>query len=907
MSRTIQYHRQQTTRLKLSLTLRIDLFLIVLFQCLETSAQQHRIEGHLLDKHSKEVIRGVSVNLKSSEGKIIAFKITDDKGYFQLSTSRSIENTLLEVNHISYSRFSIPLPSNLKNIRIELEQSVTQIEEVSVKSRPKIRQQGDTLAYNVEGFAKEEDRSVGDVLKRMPGIEVTDDGQIKYQGKAISNFYIDGDDLLDDKYTIGSRTIPHNMVRDVQVMNNHEHLKVLKGKRFTDNVALNLVIKDDAKLKLTGQAKLGGGLPSLYDGEVNSLLFNKKYKSLNALFSNNIGNDLAGDFRGFNSETILSKMGTSSINNLLSLGVVGGPPLSKVYYYRNKSTAVHLNNMVSTKNAWQIKSNVQVLYDANNNKFNGFSEYLTEEETISFDETQSSHFNEWLVAIRLNAEKNVAKKFIKNVLSLEYEKENGYSDLWSNTNYVFNERKHAVKGIANTFEYIPTLANGDILQINWFGSYANKPQHLISSTDAFTHIFNGLSFDHIMQQVEVPNFFTRASIEYRLPKGQVMQSYTMGTSLEQQQLISDILLIDQNISSVPERDSTVNDMNWLRTSFFIQANYEWRKKQFSSALSLPISVQRTAYEDHNYHVDEKRADLIFNPSFQARYAIGHSDEVSFSYQRSNGFGNIENVYRGLILKNYRTLSNNSSGINESRGNNFSLSYKLGNVLKMTFFNFNLGYNQSISSTIVSNFISNETTQTQLIAKENKMNIYNASIGYDKFLFAWACALKIKAGWSRTDYNQLFNQEILPFVNTSYVLSPSMELKIFKTLNASYTSRLNWTNTTQQGGIGDLDRNTIFISQEVGLPANLFKSVHVNVKARHLFSHQPGFQNMSYVFFDTFARYRSKKWRTDFELNLTNLANIRTFETYAISANNQSHNVYELRGRMAVLKVVFGIR
>ncbi|KKX49890.1 hypothetical protein [Sphingobacterium sp. IITKGP-BTPF85] len=82
---------------------------------------------------------------------------------------------------------------------------------------------------------------------------------------------------------------------------------------------------------------------------------------------------------------------------------------------------------------------------------------------------------------------------------------------------------------------------------------------------------------------------------------------------------------------------------------------------------------------------------------------------------------------------------------------------------------------------------------------------------------------------------------------------------------------------------------------------------MRLSARNTYSHQPGLKDFNYVFFDTFLRYRHKKLKTDFELNLTNLANVKKFETYYISANMQTHNQYELRGRMAVLKAVFNFK
>ena len=70
-------------------------------------------------------------------------------------------------------------------------EQATKLKDVVVKA-PSIRQRGDTISYNVASFADANDKSLADVLKKMPGIEVSDKGEIKYNGKAINKFYIEG-------------------------------------------------------------------------------------------------------------------------------------------------------------------------------------------------------------------------------------------------------------------------------------------------------------------------------------------------------------------------------------------------------------------------------------------------------------------------------------------------------------------------------------------------------------------------------------------------------------------------------------------------------------------------------------------------------------------------------------------
>jgi hypothetical protein len=84
----------------------------------------------------------------------------------------------------------------------------------------------------VNSFSKEQDRSIGDVLKRMPGIEVLPDGKILYQGKAINKYYIEGLDLLEGKYNLANDNLPYQEVSQVQILENHQPIKTLDSLQF---------------------------------------------------------------------------------------------------------------------------------------------------------------------------------------------------------------------------------------------------------------------------------------------------------------------------------------------------------------------------------------------------------------------------------------------------------------------------------------------------------------------------------------------------------------------------------------------------------------------------------------------------------------------------------------------------
>ncbi|MBR1789580.1 MAG: hypothetical protein IJ762_10410 [Bacteroidaceae bacterium] len=86
---------------------------------------------------------------------------------------------------------------------------------VTVKPDP-LRQRGDTLTHNLASFLGKGDVTLEDGLKRLPGVDVSQNGGISYMGKPISQFNIEGLDMLGGKYNLATRNIPADYVTNVE-------------------------------------------------------------------------------------------------------------------------------------------------------------------------------------------------------------------------------------------------------------------------------------------------------------------------------------------------------------------------------------------------------------------------------------------------------------------------------------------------------------------------------------------------------------------------------------------------------------------------------------------------------------------------------------------------------------------
>ena len=194
-------------------------------------------------------LSGANVVLYSAGNKLLAYTTVDKEGCFSLKHVPEADR--LTVSFIGYKSVTLSVDGFRDGQDIVLAESAFQLREVIAKPE-RISQRGDTLTYSVANFKQAQDRSIADVIRKMPGLEVKPNGSIEYQGKAINSFYIEGLDLMGGQYAVASNNIPADKVQDVQVLEHHQKVKSLREVSFSEQAALNIVLKEDARSVWTG-------------------------------------------------------------------------------------------------------------------------------------------------------------------------------------------------------------------------------------------------------------------------------------------------------------------------------------------------------------------------------------------------------------------------------------------------------------------------------------------------------------------------------------------------------------------------------------------------------------------------------------------------------------------------------
>jgi hypothetical protein len=865
---------------------------------------QKQIKGKVKDNSGKG-IESVNVNLKDLEGNIISFGRTNLKGEFNIALkNENIIGYSIEASSIGYQKNSVKISNINNNVDLTLQSSEINLATVNVKNRPRLTSSGDTLNYRTSDFADKQDRSIGDVLKKMPGIEVAENGKISYNGKSISNLYVDGDNLLDDKYNIGTKSIPQGAVDKVQVIQNDQPIKMMRKNNMSDDVALNLVLKDEAKLKVMGDATIGAGTPDRFDENLTAMLFNKKLKFINNMKGNNIGNDPGIDLTSHNLADYLKGLDNGKSSGLLSTGAAGVPSLPQNRSLFNKAGLINLNNLYKFNQDLQLRANLYYLYDQRNQQYSKFSETYLPDQTVRYSEFQNNTINPQKLRGQFNLNGNSEQYYLNNNLVVDYIPFKTQSGVIINNIPATQSLKQETVDLSNEFNYRRKLKSDNVINLYSYLNRTTQPEELNITPGLNADILNnGNPYAALNQFVKLLTWYTNNYVSMAFVNKNFVQTYRSGFNIQNQQLNTELYRVQNNQMSELASQNAINNLNWLKTKFYTEASFEYSNDKIKAGLTLPLSYNNINYEDPTNLLDKDLKKLFLDPSFNLKYQIGIENYITAKYGFKNDLGGIDDVYRGTVLKNYRSLFANNAAISESKTHNFGAGFNFRKAMQMLFFNVTANYSIAELSTISSFTLNNNIQQRVVLPLSNHVKTLSFNANSSKYLFALKSTVNLGVGYTQSDYDQLQNNDLLPINAQTISFKAGVEAKLTSFINWSYNANYSISNNKALSN-QEIKNNFSQLRQQSTLSFTTFKNVYVNLSAEHLFTQQSTQPNLKYLFADANIKYKLLKMKTDLEFGLTNIANIKTFDAIYLSANSLTTGTYFIPGRVAMLKATF---
>lgn len=878
----------------------IKITLIIIFGMVANYLHaQVSLNGTVTDSLGKPM-QAVSITLKTSNGILLAFAITNNTGTYKIQYNGPFikDSLMIEANAIGFKKQSLPVGSATQTTYFKLSESSTTLPNVTVKTAP-LKKEGDTLSYDVASFSTKQDRTIGDVIKKLPGVEVADNGQISYGGKPINRFYIDGDNLLDGKYNIATKGIPNDVVSKVQVLENHQPINVLKDLK-SDAAAMNIVLKDKARLKIIGTGDAAFGTPGVYNVSANAMLFQKKVKFINYIKMNNMGSD--------NGDETINHFGGNDAQpvSLVSAGA-GNPDLFKKRYLFNNVGLVNANNLVNLKNEYQLRINAFYLWDRQFQSSQFRSTYFLPNDTIHYFEKQDTRTVSNTFNTQFTLTANKKQYYLNNVTILENKPTEVLADLQATTNSNITQYLNGtITNVSNKFNFIKKFANGRILEGASSFNIIHNPATFTVEPGLYAAQFNNnIPYAGLIQQAGVPTFVTDnyISLSKIWPKFQMHNR--IGVNYEDQELNTFLESKQLSGTKATVADSFINRLNWTRTRAYVQTEFTYNNGPITITGYVPFTYQDTKYTSRL--VSNHMTNPLLTPRVYVKFMTGKEAFINLNYNYDDTYGGISQVYDSYVMKGYRNFFSNGILLNESKTHSLSGSYVFKNTLTIFFFSVGGGYTKSESNTINDTRLSSILQQSKLTPFVNIFEASNAYVNVSKYIFPLMTTISGKLSWQRSLSNALQNGDLLQTQTDSYTYGASINSKLSSWFNMTYTGTYTTFGSRPIGNAYTIRPASPAVEKwqhELSANFSISNDFYFRVEGDNYRYMVPGSQENNYTFVDAAFTYKLKKLKTDIELSLTNLANIDTYGTASLSSNSIVESSYRIRPRMALLKFYF---
>lgn len=856
---------------------------------------QTKFSGNIKDNENNPV-SSVSVIIYSLEDVILTYAITDFDGNYTLSLQSDVEQIKLQIKAFNYETVTEILPnvSQIKNYTVK--PSITELKEVIVKESI-IKQKGDTISYNVASFATNKDRSIADVISKLPGVEVLPDGKILYQGKPINKYYIEGLDLLEGRYNLANKNLPYNQVSKVQILENHQPVKVLDSLVFSDNAALNIKLKKN--VSFTGQAELGSGFePFLNKANITPMLFSKTKQIIGSYQTNNIGENITNQTKALTIDDLINDFEIiSEKQNWLGVQMLNTPSFSDNRWLQNNSHLGAVNFLQKLKNDYQFKVNVSYLNDSQEQFGNTISKFYTQNDTIELFERKHNNLFSNELDLNLILEKNSKKNYVKNKFQFinNWDSQNGLLENNSSSIYQYTSNhnfsvRNNYKNIFSLGKYLGTFQS--------FFIFNKAPEKLKIFPGQFSILLNNnIDYDELEQKINLQTVFLNNALNFTKRINKVVISPKIGFLFENQKLNSNIYINNSNLT----QEDFKNELERNKVFVYLESKLEYMNNDWRFNIQLPLNSY--FFEVKNFSNYNNENYLTFEPKISISKELNSFWKASLLYRRLIQFGGLEKLYEGYIITDYRNINKYNSNIAISINNNYSFGINYRNPVKSLFSSIFYAFSKSENNILYSSNIDlNGASEVEGFIIDNFRNSHNLFGRIDKYFSTLKTNVKLNTTFTIFNYKQFLNNNLTTISNTSYEAKLTFETEVSNWFEVDLNTRLFISANKIQGS-----NNRKITNQLYGMNLNFYVNDYnyLALKSEMFFNDSFTKKNTS-KFLDFVYRYTWKKKNIDFQFQLNNILNTNNYKTISVSNFSYVETNFNLRPRQLYFMLRFSL-
>ena len=400
------------------------------------TAHAQSLSGLVTDEETGQPLEAVMISVLRN-GTMIDYALTDARGRYSLPWKYN-GNLQVSVSLLGYRR-EIRNISAAGTLHIRLHPEAIALKEVQIRPG-RIHGRKDTVRYNLAEFASSKDVHIKDVLKKLPGVDIDDNGQVKYKGKAIDHYFVEGMDVTGGRYSQINNNLSAKAVKSAEIMENYQSVKALKGKLSSDEIALNLKLDPQARNQWIVNGTLGTGWSDgtqettgtaqtkrdkgtlLWENAANALQLGKGKQSIYGYKSNNNGTDLSRE------QHILTNNTSQQIplhGFLVQPGI--SAPLDKQRLLFNETHTLNANRMYKWNDERSLRLQAGYTHNRITQQRGNSQVYYQPDDTIRMDEAYHYCLQNDAAHMEMHYEDNKTIHYLSNRFLAESETNRGTS------------------------------------------------------------------------------------------------------------------------------------------------------------------------------------------------------------------------------------------------------------------------------------------------------------------------------------------------------------------------------------------------------------------------------------------------------------------------------------------------
>ena len=761
----------------------------MLFAISVISAQaQYSIQSKVVEKKTGDVMERAGVRLLNpGDSALIIGQMTDSTGTFLLKDIKP-GKYILNVSSIGYNNYNQNLTIVDKDIQlgmISMQEDARMLQEVKVTGTTvQVVVKKDTIEYNAQAFKTGQNAVVEDMLKKMPGVDISSEGKITVNGQEVTKILVDGKKFFGNDIEMSTKNIPANMIDKVQVVDQKSDMAKLTG--FEDNDTervINLTLKKDRKQGIFGNVQAGAG------ADINS-----KFRYDGNAFLNIMDGDTRSTITAAanNTNTMRSRRGRDGFNGGRSSGITDTQNLGY-----NLNTPINSKLIVGGDASFNHSNNLQTSDTHRENYLQG--------KTFTTNSTSSSNPENYQGNLRLEAEwkpdslntvvfqptMGYTRSFSNSNSNYLYLTEND-STSWGNTKNSGNGT--SVNAGINVIYSRKLMKPGRTFTTNFSTGISRSDNNGQNYTQKITSDSTTIIDQRSVNNSNNYNFGLRMSYVEPLWNNKHFVETSVSFNSNFSSSIRDLYNKDnQGAYNVLDKDYS----NEFKNTFLkeaLEVNYRFIQKTYNLTLGMKAEPSQTSsktiYGD-NPGVELTNNVINFSPNARFQYNFGKQQFARLDY---TGRTNQPSISQMQPVKNNTDLMNETVGnatLNPEFQHNLRLMFSTYNSKNFSSFNFGMR-GVLTKDNLVNNSIYDETGKRYIQTVNSKempyqldaFTMYNTPF-LKKFNFSNNASVGVQQQYGYTSKN--VSTDVIDLNNLRLGdLSSTMRYNAAENISLSYT-------------------------------------------------------------------------------------------------------------------------